>query len=574
MALLSLSACFALACAAPEHTDVPPDHEEAALFVEATQSAGLGAFRHTTGARGDKWMPETYGAGGAFIDYDGDGWVDVFLVQGGAWDTEYRPPAVRVYRNNHDGTFRETTAETGLSEVAGYGFGLAATDYDQDGDTDIFVSTLTRNLLLRNDDGHFVEAAQQVGLGEVSEWSTAALFFDADLDGWADLYVGNYVPWTPATDAFCSSDGQTKAYCTPHQYEGLPARFYHNNGDGTFTDQTRRRGLGGNPGKTLGVAELDYDGNGYPDLVVANDLQRDLLYKNLGDGTFIEIGQASGIAYDNNGRPRAGMGVDAGVVDGTGKTTVFVGNFSEEMAGVYRYMDNDIFLDQGPASGIGLPSLLPLTFGVLLFDAELDGDLDLLLANGHIIKNIAQFQRNLTYKQAPLLFFNDGQGHFEAADMDSGPLYSKKLVGRGAAFGDYDRDGDLDLLLTENGGPAHLWQNTTDPYTREDINSLQVALINSNNQYNPPGVQLEGIVDGLPRQIRRFRTGGSYLSQSEQTVTFGLGSHPQMDSLIIRWPSGQTDTLTQIPADQRIVLREGLNTLIGNAANGNPAPVE
>ena len=562
--ILSLPAAGGFGCNTPGSTappaNIPPEAETA--FTDVTNVAGLGDFRHETGASGNKWMPETLGAGGGFVDYDGDGWVDVVLVAGGVWPEQATAsgPALHLYRNNREGTFTRATEAAGLGTPTAYGFGVAAADYDNDGDEDIFLTTLAENLLFRNEGGVFTEVGPTGGLADHTAWSTAALFFDADRDGWVDLYVGNYVPWTPETDIWCTSDGATKDYCTPHQYEGTPGRFYRNNGDGTFAERTHEAGLDTNPGKTLGAAELDFNRDGWPDFAVANDTQRDLLYRNNGDGTFEDVGIASGVAFDRNGRARAGMGIDAGVVDASGEPTLFIGNFSDEMVGAYRHLGNGLFVDNGPASGVGLPSLRVLTFGLFLFDADLDADLDLVLANGHIIEHIERMQDGITYREPAQLFLNDGDGRFAQAAPAAGDAFEQTLVGRGAAYADYDRDGDLDVLLTENGGPARLWRNNLNPKARYDVHFLRIRLEGRQSNRDALGARVVAVVGGR-RQERRVRTGGSYLSQSEKTITFGLGPATVIDTLRIYWPAGGEDIFQQVAVDQEVRLVEGQGIL-------------
>lgn len=535
-------------------------------FTEVTTEAGLGAFRHETGAFGQKWMPETLGAGGGFIDYDGDGWLDILLVGGATWQGHGAPvPALQLYRNDQDGTFAQVTEQAGLGTVPAYGFGIAAADYDNDGDEDVLLTTLGENKLFRNEEGVFTEVSPEAGLANHADWSTAALFFDADRDGWLDLYVGNYVPWTPETDKWCTSDGETKDYCTPHQYEGTPGRFYHNNGNGTFTEQTEDAGFGGSPGKTLGVAALDFNNDGWTDLVVANDTERDLLYRNNGDGTFEEIGVASGMAFDQNGRARAGMGIDVAVLEGSGQPTIAIGNFSEEMVGLYRHLGNGLFMDRAPAARVGMPSLLSLTFGLFFFDVDLDADLDLLLANGHIVEHIEQIQPSITYRQPAQLFLNQDDGTFEWATDIEGGVFEQKLVGRGAAYADYDRDGDLDILITENGGPAHLWRNALNPTEQSGVHFLRVHLEGNPLNRDALGARLTAIT-GNRRQERHVRTGGSYLSQSEKTVTFGLGTATHVDTLRVSWPSGRVDVFEQVQANQALRLVEGQSKLESQAS--------
>ena len=546
-------------------------------FTDVTAAAGLGDFRHERGAFGRMWMPETFGAGGGFVDYDGDGWADVLLVGGGVWPGHGTPvPALELYRNDRDGTFTRVTEETGLAGVRAHGFGFAAADYDNDGDQDIYLTTVFENLLFRNDAGPgggrvFTEVGRAAGVAGEPTWSTAALFFDADRDGHVDLYVGNYVPWTPETDRFCTSDGQTKDYCTPHQYEGVPNRFFHNNGDGTFTDWTGRVDVGRGAGKTLGVAEMDFDNDGWPDVVVANDTQRNLVYHNDGDGTFTEIGVASGVAFDPNGRARAGMGVDAGVVDETGETSIFVGNFSDEMVGVWRHAGGRLFADRSAASGIGMSTLRVLTFGVLLVDVDLDGDLDFLAANGHIIEHVDRMEAGISYRQPAQLFLNDGRGGFTPATNVAGGVFDKPLVARALAAADIDHDGDLDLLLTENGGPAHLWRNDLDPQARDGLHFLRVRLEGRQSNRDALGSRVV-VVAGGRRQERRVRTGSSYLAQSETTVSFGLGASAVVDTLRVEWPGGHVDVFTGVAADRELHLVEGQPAPGLTAAAASPAP--
>lgn len=522
-------------------------------FHDATGEAGLSAFRHENGAYGTKWFPEAMGSGGGFIDYDGDDWLDILLVGGGTWPGSGQEPvrALWLYRNLGDGTFTDVTEMAGLAGVRAYGFGIAAADYDNDGDEDVFFTTLGENMLFRNDGGTFTDVAGQAGVTGGSTWSTSPIFFDADRDGHVDLYVGSYVAWSPETDLVCTVAGGVRSYCTPEHYSGIPSQYYRNNGDGTFTDRTLEAGFADGPGKMLGVSEFDYNDDGWSDLIVANDTQRDLLYENNGDGTFTEKGAVSGIAYDENGGARAGMGIDTGVVDTTGEVTMFVGNFSKEMIGVYRHLGNGLFMDRAGISKIGLPSLLTLTFGLFLFDVDLDGDLDLFTANGHVQPEIEQTQEGITYREPPHLFVNDGNGYFEDAAAKAGAPMQQPLVARGAAYGDYDRDGDLDVLVTENHGRVHLLRN--------DLTGgghfLRLRVEGRVSNRDALGTQVLAFADGR-RMERRVRTGSSFMSQLEKTVTFGLGDAEKADSLVIRWPGGRVDRFADVEADREYVLIE------------------
>ncbi len=521
-------------------------------FVDATASAGLGEFRHVNGAQGQKWFPETMGSGAGFIDYDSDGWQDVLLVGGGAWtgDDPSDIGSLWLYRNTGDGAFSDRTSESGLAAYRDYGMGVTVADYDNDGDDDFYFTTIDKNRLFRNDGGRFVDVSEAAGVAGGSVWSTAAVFADVDRDGLVDLYVGNYVKWSPEDDIVCSRGDDVKIYCTPQLYAGAPALFYRNKGNGVFEDATIESGLAG-AGKTLGAVELDFDSDGWPDLVVANDTNPDHLFRNRGDGTFEDVGVVSGIAFDEHGRARAGMGIDAGYVDTDDRPTIVVGNFSDEMIGFYKYVDNGIFIDKAAASQIGRTSLRTLTFGLFLFDVDLDGDLDLFAANGHVQQDIETVRDNTTYRQAPHLFENRGDGTFQDVATGIGGPLTKPLVARGAAYADYDKDGDLDILLTENNGPAHLWRNETSP-APEFIRVETTGTVS-----NKSGVGATVTVwSGDRGQRRSVRSGGSYLSQSELGLTFGLGGRSMADSVWVTWPSGQRDRFYEVAAGATIVAVE------------------
>ena len=537
-------------------------------FADVTAETGLAAFKHDNGATGNMYFPEQMGSGGGFVDYNGDRWLDILLVGGGALDADQpgQTEALRLFRNNQDGTFSEVTTEAGLSGIRAYGHGITAADYDNDGDEDFYFTTLHQNFLFRNENGTFASVGEAAGVAGESVWSSSALFFDADLDGDLDLYVANYADWSPESDIFCSIQGVViidtrgaknledqygqKVYCAPNEYEGISSRFYRNMGDGSFVDETDQAGFISMPGKSLGVTEFDYNRDGWPDIVVTNDAEPDLLYKNNQDGTFEEIGQRSGMALGEMGAARAGMGIDVGVIDESGQESIFVGNFSSETIGVYQYTGNDQFVDRATASRIGQPSYLTLTFGLILFDVEYDGDLDLLAANGHVWA-VRPSLDGSTYRQKSQLFVNRGGGIFTLATPAPGSVLNQLMVARGAAYGDYDRDGDLDMLLTENGGPVHLWRNELG-----DANYLRVSLQGITSNTEGLGAQLIAVA-GQNRMYRRIRTGSSYLSQSEKTASFGLGARTRVDSLIIQWPGGEVDRFVDIAGNQQIQVIEG-----------------
>ena len=521
-------------------------------FSDVTKDAGLENFIHDNGSFGKMWFPEQMGSGGGFIDYNNDGWLDILLIGGGAWKnyTKRNIQTLWLYKNNTNGTFSNVTAEAGLEQINAYGLGVAAADYDNDGDQDIFLTTLDRNILLNNNEGSFVNVSKNAGLGNTLDWSSSAVFFDADNDGWLDLYVGNYAIWSPLSDLWCSLDSKTKVYCPPEMYTGIPSKFYHNNRDGTFSDYTKKSGFLPAPGKSLGAVLMDYNDDGWLDLAIANDGERDLLYKNNGDGVFDEIGTELGMAYGENGEARAGMGIDAGVVDSSGNTTIFIGNFSNEMVGVYSYSGKGWFNDRSAISKIGRPSFLSLTFGLMLFDVDMDSDLDLFIGNGHVYPERTKNQDGISYKQASQLFINNGNGLFTIANEKISGVLNNKMVVRGVAIGDYDKDGDLDLLLTENNGPAHLWRNDT-----EGKNYLRVNLMGRDSNKDGIGSKVIVYIEGYKME-RLIRTGSSYLSQSELTATFGLGEHQKIDSLFICWSSGNKEVFYDVEINNEILIKE------------------
>ena len=511
-------------------------------FVEITQQAGLGEFVHVNGAKGDWFLPETFGAGGAFLDYNQDDFIDLALVGGQSWEASTNR-AIRLYQGNGQGGFTDVTDTAQLGTITGYGMGIISGDVDMDGDEDLYLTTLEKNYLLINHGGEFQDGTRESGLDAPSEWNVAAIFLDANRDGWLDLYVTGYVDWTPDTDLFCTSDGTQKRYCTPELYTGTPGRFYLNQGNGLFVERTQSSRLGGS-GKTLGAITMDVNQDQWPDIVLANDTDPDQLFLNLGNGSFKEVGLSLGMALDSRGQARAGMGVDAGVADSTGEPTLFIGHFEGQMNGVYRYTSSGFFEERAASSGIGGPSLPALTFGMVVFDADLDGDLDLAAANGHINPQAQERSDVASYKQPLQLFLNDGHGKF-IEDAERLGL-SLPMVGRGALTADIDLDGDVDLLITENNGPVHLFRNDLPP----GMNHLRIAL---------QGATVDATIVvqiGEKKQFRRIRAGHSYASQSEKTATFGLSTVQHGVNVTVVWPSGMITKRTDVSVNQTLQLRE------------------
>ena len=529
-------------------------------FKNVTEEAGLGEFKHENGAFGAKWFPETMGAGGGFIDYNNDGLEDILLVGGNNWPdkSDSIVSALVLYKNNGDGKFSNVTTDVGLGGINTYGFGISVADYDNDDDQDFFFTTLSENMFFRNNSGYFTEVAKEIGISREHKFSTSAIFFDADKDGFLDLYVGNYVDWSPESDVWCAFQGK-KGYCIPVVYNGVPSRFYQNNGDGTFSDRSIETGFLPAPGKTLGVAELDHNKDGWPDLVVANDSERDLLYENDRDGTFTEKGVSKGMAFGPMGRTRAGMGVDVGIVDKSGEITIFIGNFQNQMFSVYRHTPDGVFTDYSDISKLGRESLKVLTFGLFLIDVEFDGDLDLFAINGHIQAEDESVNSEFQFRQLPQLYLNNDNGIFNLFQGSENSVFNKPIVGRGAAFADYDKDGDLDILITENAGPAHLWRNDLFHESKSPKNNyLRVELQGNISNRDGIGSLIELFV-GDKKLSHRIRTGSSYLSQSEKVATFGLSDATIIDSLNIYWPSGILDTYRNLIPNKQLIIIEGEN---------------
>ncbi|HVR09233.1 MAG TPA: CRTAC1 family protein [Thermoanaerobaculia bacterium] len=528
-------------------------------FSDVTARAGI-RFTHNSGRAGKKYLPETLGPGCAFFDADGDGWADILLVNGRDWPAGKAgaaPAAGRrrslpaLYLNNHDGTFRDATAGSGL-DVEMYGMGVAVGDYDNDGRDDVYVTALDGDHLFHNEGGgHFRDVTREAGIDNHS-FGTSAAWLDYDRDGKLDLFVANYVQWSPEKDLWCSLDGVAKSYCTPESYKGAPSKLYHNLGNGRFADVSHQAGIDDPTSKALGVAVLDYDGDGWPDLFVANDTQPNKLYRNRRNGTFAEEGLEAGVAFGEDGVARGAMGVDAADYDGSGRAHLLVGNFSNEMLGLYHNEGNGIFVDRAPASAVGRASLLTLTFGVFFFDYDLDGKLDIFAANGHIEEEIGRVQPKVQYREPPLLFRNLGGGRFESAGAGVGAEFNRPIVARGAAYADFDHDGDLDVLITTNHGPAYLFRN--DGGNRNHW--LRVRTVGTRSNRDGIGAVVR-VASASGAQWNMVRSGSSYCSQSELVQTFGLGRDAEVTGLEIDWPSGARQKLGRVAANQTVTVEEG-----------------
>ena len=500
-------------------------------LVDVTAAAGI-HFRHNSGAFGQKFLPETMGPGCAFLDYDGDGWLDILLVNGMDWPGhKQRKSTLRLYRNNRNGTFADVTERAGLA-VEMYGMGVAVADYNNDGHPDVLITGVGQNRLFQNTGkGTFVDVTAKAGLGGRSAFSTSAMWFDFDRDGHLDLFVCNYVKWAGEHDVFCSVDGKHKSYCTPEAYHGSTCWLFRNRGNGTFEDVTAKCGIFDTSSKSLGVALLDYDHDGWPDLLVANDTQPNKLYRNMRNGMFEDMAVRAGVAFSEDGKARAGMGIDVADFDNSGRPGIAITNFDNELMALYRSAREGVYTDAASKIGIGQASRNSLGFGCAFFDADLDGYLDLMAVNGHIDETVRHIHSNVGYAQPPHLFLNDGRGNFRDVAREVGGGFAAPKVARGLAYGDFDRDGDVDVLITTNQGPAFLYRNDVASGNR----SLRLRLVGTRSNRDAIGAVVRVFTpDGT--QSRMVKTGSSYLSQSELTLTFGLGRRDKADRIVIEWP--------------------------------------
>ena len=520
-------------------------------FRDITTRAGI-HFTHNNGAFGKKYLPETMGPGCAFIDYDNDGWPDILLTNGTNWPGHQGPQTTpKLYHNNHDGTFTDVAAKSGLA-IPMFGMGAAIGDYDNDGFDDLFITALGQSHLFHNNgNGTFTDVTKTAGLFGPNEFSTSAAWLDYDRDGKLDLAVANYVQWSQQGDLFCTLDGTHKSYCTPESYKGTSARLWHNLGNGKFEDATQKAHFFDNTSKSLGIAILDYNNDGWPDILLANDTQPNKLYLNKHDGTFEEKGVSAGVAFSEDGIARAGMGVDAGDYDRSGRPSLIITNFANQMLSLYHNEGNGLFVDEAPSSEVGRATLVTLGFGCFFFDYDNDGWPDIFVSDGHIEDQIEKVQKRVSYAEPPHVFRNLGGGKFVESTQSLGNALASPKVGRAAAYTDLFNEGVLDVLMTTNGGRAYLFHN-------EGVtnHSLRIKLIGTKSNRDGIGAVIT-VVSGPDKQTKMVRSGSSYLSQSELVATFGLGQKPKADAVEIQWPSGQTDKLSNVSASQTVTVQEG-----------------
>jgi hypothetical protein len=544
MAGLKLTASSASAIKAP-----PNESSGTIRFEDITQKAGIN-FTHYTGAFGKKFLPETMGPGCAFIDYDNDGYPDILLINGKDFPGhKTRRATPKLYHNNGNGTFTDVTAKAGL-DVEIYGMGVAVGDYDNDGWDDIYITGLGESHLFHNEhNGTFKDVTKTAGVNNTGFGASAA-WVDYDKDGKLDLFVTNYVKWSEKEDLYCTLDGQHKSYCTPEAYPGDTPRLFHNLGNGRFEDVTEKAGIYDPTSKSLGVAVIDYDMDGWPDIAVSNDTERNKLYRNNHNGTFTEQAVQAGIAFSEDGVARGAMGIDEDDFDHSGYPSLAIGNFSNQMLGLYHNEGNRFFIDIAPSSSVGRASLLSLSFGLFFFDYDLDGLQDMFVANGHIEPDIGRIQQQVTYAELPLVFHDEGHDKFQEVGKQLG--FTRRMVARGAAYADIDNDGAPDILITTNGGPAYLFRNVGGSRN----NAVRIKTVGTRSNRDGIGAQVR-VTSGGITNWQTVHSGSSYCSQSELTLTFGLEKATQADSVEITWPSGQKDTFRGLKANATYTIEEG-----------------
>ncbi len=519
------------------------------VFTDQARATGV-HFVHVNGASEEKHLPETMGAGGLFLDYDSDGDLDIYLVNSGSFidDKVDQSATNALYRNDGDGTFTDVTETAGVAG-GGYGMGCISADYDNDGDPDLYVTNFGQNRLYRNNgDGTFTDVTAQAGVGD-PRWSVSASFGDLDRDGDLDLYVANYLDYALETEHPCYLKG-IRMYCGPYEYPGERDTLYRNNGDGSFTDITESAGVM-NQGKGLGVLFTDYNGDGYPDIFVANDAIEDFLYQNNGDGSFTDVAKAVGVAYNSEGITTASMGIANGDYDSDGLLDLFVTTFSLEVNSLFHNDGNGFYTMTTFDVGLAEPSFAALGFGTQFVDCDNDSDLDLFVANGHVWDNVGQITPGLAYKQPCQLFRNDGQGQFSEVTKHAGQFFALRRVARGTAIGDYNNDGRLDVLVTYCGESPALLRN--DSVSRNHWIGIKLVGTQSNRDGIGSKVRIHA---GDKMQVKEVTCGGSYASDSDHSLHFGLGAQTTVQRIEVTWPNGDIQTLENHPADQVMTIVE------------------
>jgi hypothetical protein len=534
-----------------------PDPNTAQVrFTDVTAAAGI-TFKHDNAGSPEKYLIETMGSGAAWLDYDGDGLLDLYLVNSAATNAYHPQSPIRsaLYRNQGDGTFRDVTAKAGIAAEGLFGMGAAMGDFDNDGFPDLYVAGYGRSILFHNNgNGTFTDITSKADVANSGRWASSAAWFDYDRDGWLDLVVVNYVDFTPENNAVCEYQRE-RGYCHPNQYRGQPPVLYHNNHDGTFTDVSRVSGIGSKPGNGLGVVCFDFNGDGWPDIFIANDSMENFLYVNRGNGTFREVALESGVALSEDGRPEAGMGVDAADYDGDGRLDLFVTHLDREFNRLYRNKGDGTFEDATFTAKLGYTTYHMSGFGTRFLDFDNDGWRDLFIANGHVLDNVTRYHADTAYAE-PKIVYRNVSGMFRDATAELGPDLRVPRVSRGLAIADYDNDGDLDVLITNNGQAPQLLRN--DGGNRKHW--IEVRLIGSKSNRDGIGAAVKVTAAGRT-QFDQAKGGMSYQSAHDPRLHFGLGDATRVDSIEVKWPSGAVDRVVGAAADRVITIREGNSPL-------------
>jgi hypothetical protein len=534
---------------------LPPAANAAPLFREIPSALSGITWTHTAGLSAEMYLPETVGAGCAFLDYDNDGWMDLYLVNSGPCDF-YRPAQPlrnALYKNNRDGTFTDVTFKAGVGGSA-YGMGVAVGDYDRDGLPDLYVTQYPNSILYHNNgDGTFTDVTLKAGVSAPG-WATSAVWFDYDNDGRLDLFVCRFADFSKEKNVVCGGRGAgERYYCKPNVFDGRASWLFHNNGDGTFTDVSRESGIARTLGKAWGVVAGDVNNDGWMDLFVASDTAPNSLFINRGKGVFEDTGLLAGVAFNPFGVARSGMGVDAADYNQDGWLDLFVANVDHEMYSLYRNNKDGTFDDIATASGIGAVTRMMSGWGLKFVDYDNDGDLDLLLANGHPDLTVEAHHPDLQYKQSLLLFDGSG-GKWKNISDQCGPAFQRRIAGRGLALGDFDNDGAVDALISVNDGPPLLLKNEG----AKQNHWLGIKLVGTKSNIDAIGAQITYQAGDLKRQRTKVG-GGSYLSSHDPRVVLGLGQRTKLDWVEIRWPQpgGTTQRLSNLPIDRYITVVEG-----------------
>jgi len=524
-------------------------------YTDVRENAKI-TFQQDSTQTDNKYYLETMGTGVAWIDYDQDGLMDLYLVQSAATDI-YKPPhplRSALYHNNGDGTFTDVTEKAGVGGEGHYGQGVAVSDFDNDGFPDLYVTGYGRAILYHNNsNGTFTDVTAKAGIADEGGWSTSAGWFDYDKDGWLDLVVTNYIDWTPKNNIWCGERRPGyRSYCHPGNYKGQRIKLYHNNRDGTFTDVSDTSGVGKPEAKGMGVVLADFNNDGWPDIAIANDSWPNFLFINKHNGTFEDVSLISGFAASEDGRYEAGMGIDAADVDGDGWQDLYVTHLDFELNRLYRNSQDGTFTDETFRSGIGNKAILMSGVAMKFLDYDNDGWNDILQANGSMLDNVGLYHSEVSYKEPLLMFRNLGKGQFEKVSESLGTDFMRPIAGRGLATADYDNDGDIDVVTNNRGDYPSLLRN-------DGGNSnhwLTIQLIGTKSNRDGTGASLKLISEGFVH-VEQAKGGGSYMSASDPRIHFGLGKQTKIESLEITWPSGQVDRLSNVPIDQIIAVKEG-----------------